>query len=98
MERYSFVEIFQNLYSNVYILETRVLGYYGGIFFRLKFFGKYCRQTVNFPIFVSLLYMGEKIFYAPRTFGFSCPWLSEEKFFSQKFSEIPQQKRCNFPI
>ena len=90
------MEIFQNLYSNVYILETRVLGYYGGIYFRLKFFGKYCRQTVNFPIFVSLLYMGEKIFYAPRTFGFSCPWLSEEKFFRKNLVKHPNKSIVTF--
>ena len=38
-----------------------------------------------------------KFFYTPRTFGFSCPWLSGRSFL-KKFSEIPQQKHCNFPI
>ena len=51
------------------------LGIMEGYFFRVKFFWKYCCQIVNFYIFVCLLYMGAKIFYIPRTFGISCPWL-----------------------
>lgn len=65
--------------------------------FSCKIFWKYRCQTVNFTIFVSLVYMEGKIFYVPRTFWFSCPWLSGKSFL-REFSGIPSQMRCNFPI
>ena len=35
---YFIVELFWKFYINVFILKTRVIGYYGGIFFSYKIF------------------------------------------------------------
>ena len=68
-----------------------------GLFFRVKNFeiSLSDRQLYYFRV---LVIYGRKIFLCTPDFRIFVSLVKWKKFFSQKFSEIPRQKRCNFPI
>ena len=86
-----FAKNYKNFVKTVVKRQLVSLGIMEGYFFAWRIFWKYCCRTVNFTIFVSLLYMGEKFFYTPRTFGISCPWLSDENFFRKNLVKYPNK-------